>query len=232
MKELDFNGVLGNMLHWEVFIIVLIIGLAWIFRSAISDKIKEMSLTKKKRKIENLSHHDFFATTKWVNAEVKRITFSFKGENDEVKSKLLHHLIDLKTNTIEEQFTDFLKNDELNHCSSQDLKQKTKYLLMGIVNTYTSKAMKDFVRIGVSRVDAKFTIDSYEDYRKEIVEAFEDRVDSITTNEDYSCNYDKMNAILEVVAISLYIIPKDVKQAFDKINGRFRKYEHLNLEML
>lgn len=68
-------------------------------------------------------------------------------------------------------------------------------------------------------------IDKYEEHRQYIVDGFIERLDSISINKDYNCNFEKLSAILEVVALSLYVIPRDVKHAMNSVNGRYVKYE-------
>lgn len=232
MKELDFSNVLNNLAHWELFIIVLIVVISYYYRNTIAEILKAKSLIKKKKDIANLVQHDFFNTTAQVRNEVLRLEFITHGQADPIKTALLHHLIRLKTQAIDEMMAGFLKRPELNECGSQGLKFFVKKNLGEIVEKYTSQAERDFVRCGISSEDARFTINAYEDFRKEVVEGFIQRVDSITTNDDYFSNYDKMSAILEVVAISLFLIPKDAKSAFDLINGRFKKYTNVQLELL
>ena len=232
MKELDFSNVLNNLAHWELFIIVLIVVISYYYRSTIAEIIKAKSAVKKKKSISNLVQHDFFNTTVNVRNEIMRIDFATNGEVDIIKTKLLHHLIKLKTHEIETSMTAFLSRKELNECSSQGLRYFVKSNLSNIVTNYTTQAEKDFIRCGIAPEDARFVINSYEEFRQEVVDGFVQRVDSITTNDDYYSNYEKMSAILEVVAISLFLIPKDAKNAFDKINGRFKKYQNVNLELL
>ena len=232
MTEINFNEILAKIPAWGLFVLVLVGLISYFYKDSISEIIKDFKNIKRKKKIENLSHHDFFNTVSFVKNEIMRIQFITHGENDLVKTKLLQHLISLKTKEITERFSEFLKLEDLNNCESQDLKSLVKKTLIEIVTAYTTQAHKDYIRLGISNEDAQFTIDSYENYRKEIVSGFMERVDSISTNNDYYSNYDKMSAILEVVAISLYIIPKDVKNAFDLINGRFKKYKDLKLELL
>ncbi|QYS85399.1 hypothetical protein JJC03_09120 [Flavobacterium oreochromis] len=232
MKELDFSNVLNNLAHWELFIIVLIVVISYYYRNAIAEIIKAKSILKKKKDIANLVQHDFFNTTVNVRNEIMRIDFATNGEVDMIKTKLLHHLIKLKTTEIEASMTAFLKRPDLNECSSQGLRYLVKSNLFNIVNNYTIQAERDFIRCGITVEDARFVINSYEDFRQEVVDGFVQRVESITTNDDYFSNYDKMSAILEVVAISLFLIPKDAKNAFDKINGRFKKYQNVNLDLL
>jgi hypothetical protein len=226
MKELEnINGVADKLIHWEIFILAILAIILYYLKDSINEQVKSWKINKRKKNISNLKNHDFFLTVDNVYSEVRKINFNYSGEIDINKTKMLHHLILLKTSAITEKFTDFLNDKELNTCESQVLKFKVKTLLGEIVKKYTSEANKDFIKWGLDEKDSQYCINAYEDFRTEIVEAFVQRVDSICTNDDYFSNYDKMSAILEVVAISLYIIPKDVKNSFDKINGRFKSYK-------
>ena len=65
----------------------------------------------------------------------------------------------------------------------------------------------------------------YEIFRSNIADGFTERVESITTNDNYHCNFDRLSAVFEVLALGLYLIPRDAKTACSAINGKFLKYE-------
>ena len=217
METLDITTLTQKLTPFLTFALIAL----YIFKDTINEKIKSW---RKSKKIEILTSHDVFLTTENVRTIIKRIEFTTKGSPDVMKTKVLHHLIDLKIDTVNLRFKELLMDSDVDDCSGQSLKFKVISCLTNIVKEYNDQALKDIVSWGISEADAKFAIDAYEDFRKDIVDAFLERLESISTNDDYNTNYDKMSSILEVVAISLYLIPKDAKNAFDLINGKFYKY--------
>jgi hypothetical protein len=217
MEVIDITTLTQKLTPFLTFAVIIL----YIFKDTINDKIKDWRRVKK---IIDLTSHDVFLTTENVRTIIKRIEFTTKGKPDVMKTKVLHHLIDLKIDTVNKKFNELLNDSNIDSCSGQSLKFKVITCLTNIVKEYNDQAFKDFVSWGISESDAKFAIDAYEDFRKDIVDAFLERLESISTNDDYNTNYDKMSSILEVVAISLYLIPKDAKNAFDLINGKFSKY--------
>jgi len=205
--------------YLAVFLIVV-----YIFKDIIKEWLKKP--ISKTKPISNLQFHDMFTTANSVRSKVNAIKFSTHGEDDKIKSRMLHKLIDLKIECVKERFKEFLLQDKLDKLDGNQLKFKIAAALSGIVKEYNEKAFNYFVNeYGISKEDSKYLIDCYEIFRQDIVDGFLSRLESITKNEDYTTNYEKISAVLEVVAISLYIIPKDSKNAMNLANGRFIKYK-------
>jgi len=221
LETLDITSLIGKLSPFLTFLVIAL----YIFKDTINEKLKEWRRTKK---IADLVSHDVFLTTESVRNIIYKIEFTTKGKPDLMKTRVLHHLIDLKIDTVNTRFKELLLDSDIDNCSGQKLKFKVVTTLTDLVKEYNDQARKDFVSWGISEEDATFAIDSYENFRKDIVDAFLERLESICANDDYQCNYSKISSILEVVAISLYLIPKDAKNAFDLINGKFYKYGNKN----
>ena len=182
-------------------------------------------LNKQKKPITELKYHRLFQVVEQVGKRVEGINFITHGEVDKVKTMLMNVLIQEKLTNVSIVFTDFLDDAELRVCSGNALRAKVATSLRGLVGNYNDSARDLFVDIGISEEDAVYLIESYEEYRLDLVNGFLESLDDISTNDDYSSNYDKINAIYELVALSIYLIPKDVRIALDSVNGRFVKYE-------
>jgi hypothetical protein len=218
MEQINYQDLLVKM----PAILLFILAIFYIFKEPIAEKIKEY---RKPKKVETLISHDVFLTIDKVGAMVNNLDFFTNGEFDEAKTTLLKILIEKKLYRVKGMFKEFLLTPSINKCTGQDLKAETISVLNNIVRTYTAEALDEMVRKGVSREDAKFLIDAYEKFRLAITDAFLERVESIASNENYGSNYDKLSAIMEVIAISLYIIPRDAKSALEAVNGRFKNYK-------
>ena len=200
----------------------LLTGVSYFMRN----KIKGLFKKNKLKQLNTLLFHDMFITIENVSGRVKKIKFITKGKVDAVKTALLRILIDLKIKSVKKAFSELIKDKDLPEASGQKLKFMVSGTLIGLVEEYNNQALLQFVELGISKKDAKFLIDKYEEHRQYIVEGFLERLDSICMNKGYSCNYEKMNAILEVVALALHVIPRDVKHAMDSVNGRYVKYDN------
>ena len=73
--------------------------------------------------------------------------------------------------------------------------------------------------------DAKFLVDSYEDFREYITKAFVKELNVIVMDDNYIDNFERINTILYTISISLSIIPRDVVATFNNVNGTFKKYK-------
>lgn len=186
------------------------------------DKIKNWE---KKKHIINLKIHDMFLTIEKVRQISNSYEYSTYNEFDETKTILLKHLINLKLDTIDKKFKGFLDDKSLKYSSGQELKFKVGNILNNIVFEYCKIVNQDYIRVGISHKDSEFLINSYEKYRAEIIDGMKERIESICSNNDYNSNYDRISAILEIVAIVLYTIPGDVRETFNEINGRFKTYK-------
>ena len=182
-------------------------------------------LNKQKKPITELKYHRLFQVIDQVEQRVENIEFITHGKVDSVKTMLMNLLIQEKLASVKRVFTDFLDDTELRVCSGNALRSKVTSALRGLVGNYNDNARDLFVDVGVSEEDAMYLIEAYEDYRADLVNGFLESLDDISTNDDYSSNYDKINAIYELISLSIYLIPKDVRVALDSVNGRFVKYE-------
>ena len=191
----------------------------------IKEREIEKILNKQRKPITELKYHRLFQVILQVEKRVEGIEFITHGKVDNVKTMLMNLLIQEKLASVKRVFTDFLDDAELRVCSGNALRSKVTSALRGLVGNYNDNARDLFVDVGVSEVDAMYLIEAYEDYRADLVNGFLESLDDISTNDDYSSNYDKINAIYELVALSIYLIPKDVRVALDSVNGRFVKYE-------
>ena len=144
------------------------------------------------------------------------------------KTKLLRILIERKMEVVKEDVIIFLKQEGIDKFDSNEIKFKFKTTLGALVDRYNQDCYKIFIEMGISHEDAWYFINRYEAYRTDCIEGFVDRLDSIATNQDYSSNFDKLIAILELCSLAMAIIPRDIMSVYTLINGRFKKYDNLN----
>ncbi len=133
-------------------------------------------------------------------------------------------VIENQLNYFHKAMKDFIKKECIDNFDGQKLKYIITEVLRGITTQYNEKSVLEFTKMGITEDDAIFLVNEYGYFRDEVQEGFFERIDSITTNANYYNNYDRLSAVFEVLAMGLYLIPKDSLTACNNINGRFKKY--------
>lgn len=213
------------------FVAIVLILFMIIFKKTISQVIGKIKIDRinyvkdrSKRKVKDLWSHDLFITVGLVKKKVNSINFTTHGEIDPIKSKLLKLLISNQLDNFKDRMKSFIDRDCIDNFDGQ----KLKFLITEVLNEgrleYNKKSKGEFLEMGIEKEDADFLMKEYASFRDEVQEGFFDRIDSITTNVNYYNNYDRLSAVFEVLAMGLYLIPKDSIAACNNINGRFKKY--------
>ena len=202
----------------------------YLFRDSIGfiiKKIEPKSLLSKKAEsfdFNELLMHDFFMTLKEIQPRVAQVDFSDDGELNEFKRTMMINLIGLKTESVANHFKLIINTLDIGSVSTQEFKFIVVSGIQELIKEYNAAAVTNFQELGVSNVDAHYFVDSYEKYRETIINSFVDRLDSICTSRQYSTNYSRMLAMLEVLTVAVEVIPRDVKSLYLIINGRYDKY--------
>ena len=227
MEGLEFiKDSFGQMNGFLTFMfLVLLLGVYLMIK--FKDTLKEMYHDKKdNREIKNLEYHSMFLVCDKVLKRVENIDFTTFSDYDEVKTKLLKKLIQLKIKTVKKRFLELLQDDKLQKMEQPQLKFLVASTLSNLVNEYNENALRIMSNEMDIRIeDARFLVEQYEKFREYIVNAFVDELDTIVMDDNYTNNFDRLNTILYTVSISLSIIPRDVVATFNNVNGRFKKYE-------
>jgi len=227
MEGLEFiKDSFGQMNGFLTFIFLVIL-LGVFLMVKFKDTLKEMYHNKQDhRDVRNLKFHSMFLVCDKVLKRVDNIDFTTFSDYDEVKTKLLKKLIQLKIKTVKKRFLELLENEKLQKMEQAQLKFLVASTLSNLVNEYNENALRIMSNeMEIDMKDAVFLIDKYEEFREYIVNAFVDELDTIVMDDNYTNNFDRLNTILYTVSISLSIIPRDVVATFNNVNGRFKKYE-------
>ena len=221
-----FSDSFGKMSGFLTFLILVLIVLAYVtlkFRETINELIKRH---KRERKIEDLIYHSMFLTGDKVVQRIDKIDFTTFDGYDEIKSKLLKKLIQLKIDTVKLRFGEFLKTKGLDKVKQSQLKLMVATTLSNLVNEYNDKAIRVMSsEMNIKEKDAKFLVDKYEEFREYITRAFVEELNIIVMDDNYIDNFERVNTILYTISISLSIIPRDVVATFNNVNGTFKKYK-------
>ena len=219
----DSFGQMNGFLTFMFLVILLGVYLMIKFK----DILKEIYHNKQDhRDVRNLKFHSMFLVCDKVLKRVDAIDFTTFSDYDEVKTKLLKKLIQLKIKTVKKRFLELLENEKLQKMEQPQLKFLVASTLSNLVNEYNENALRIMSNeMDISIQDATFLVEQYEKFREYIVNAFVDELDTIVMDDNYTNNFDRLNTILYTVSISLSIIPRDVVATFNNVNGRFKKYQ-------
>ena len=176
---------------------------------------------------DQLLYHDFFLALKKVPLDINKIDFSDKKPLNKTKRKMMIILIDLKMKSINLNFTNLIKNKDLKGITAQEFKFLVMNTIQELIEEYNKDAVVEYLNLGISKSDAWLFVDSYEGYRATIIDSFIERLESICISESYKNNYDRLNAMLEILTVAVEVIPRDVKSLYLIINGKFDKYKDI-----
>lgn len=168
--------------------------------------------------------HDFFISLSEICSKVEQVDFTHEGSLNDFKRSMMIKLISLKTECIDRSFKELLQHPQIGIVGSQRFKFLIIKGIQNLIKEYNEEAVSCFIEMGVSEIDAKYFVNSYEGYRETIISSFMDRLESITTSKQYPTNYERMLAMLEVLTLAVDVIPRDVKSLYVIINGRYDKY--------
>lgn len=213
------------------FVAIILIALMFIYKTPISEAIKKFRINRnlrkqapKNKKVKDLWSHDLFLTVDTIKNKMHPVRFTTHGEYDAVKTKLLKALINNQLDNFHKRMKDFINKECIDNFDGQKLKYLMTEALKKGTREYNEKSRLQFIEMGISEEDAVFLIYEYGYFRDEVLDGILERIDSITTNENYNSNFDRLSAVFEVLAMGLYLIPKDSRTACNNINGRFKKY--------
>ena len=168
------------------FLILVLIVLSYVtikFKETINELIKK---GKQSRDINDLIYHSMFLTGDKVIQRIDKIDFTTFDGYDEVKSKLLKKLIQLKIDTVKLRFGEFLKTKDLDKVKQAQLKLMVATTLSSLVNEYNDKAIKVMSEeMDIDLADAKFLVDKYEEFREYITRAFVEELTIIVMDDNY-----------------------------------------------
>ena len=228
----SFNNKLSVLTPFYTFLFMTIVSLVVIFNKNITTWFKSIKwknvLTFQKRseeewKIEDLNSHDIFNVIEEVRNHVK----FHKFEDDEVKTKIFRDFIDIMLNEIKSNFKRLIPqvsamNTRGAKLTRDELKQLVLKTLVITVESYCVKGKKFLIDKGMPEKDAIYVVDLFEKWRIETRESINSRVNSLFASSFYPTNFDRLLAVLELVSVSISLIPKDGVRSFEDMNGKFK----------
>lgn len=237
MEEIinSFVSKFGNLSPAQTFSFMIFAILAFILKDTIKDRFKNLKMPKwslskrkiKEAKFEALKAHDIFN----VIEEVRALTKFHEFENDTVKSKVFHDFMNIMLDEIRGQFKAvILQINELekgkDELSRDELKQIILKTLVIIVETYCKKAEQHFIKKGISKTDSHYIVSLFEEWRSETRASINSRVNAIFASSFHQTNFARTLAVLELISVSVNLIPKDGIRSFEQMNGKLKSIKY------
>jgi len=182
----------------------------------------------KKRLIIELENHDIFSTLVRVRNEVANLKFYTHGEYDKVKTRMCYDFTKHKSIKCSAKMLEIVRTKDVDIMDRDKLK-KLILLEQGDMHREYIKAIRiEWDLKGVNPQDVDYVIHLFEKFRYDVIVSFEHRINSIfgsTYNKD---NFALMLAVLEMWAMGIDLLPRDMQTTFESLNGKFKDIKYLS----
>ena len=223
----EIQSILNSKLSpLMIFILVLIVVVFYYFQKPISAWVT--SLIKRKEKVQDiksLKSHDIFPTLERVKREALFLKFFSHGKYDETKSRMSSDFVKFKCDVCYEKFESFLDND-FSKLSSDELKQLILSSLWNMHEIYIDKIRTHWLSKGISKEEVDYVIELFEVFRHGVVLGFQHRTEAIFSCEHYETHFSKILACYNIYAFGIDLLPKDLQDTFEAINGKFANIKY------
>jgi hypothetical protein len=218
----EISSILNSKLSpIMIFILVVLVVVLYYFHKPISAWVT--SLIKRKEKIQDiksLKSHDIFSTLQRVKQEAMFLKFFSHGKYDETKSRMSADFVRFKCDVCYDKFQSFLDND-FSKLSSDELKQLILSSLLNMHAKYVNEIKNHWIDRGIEKKDVDYVIELFELFRHGVVMGFQHRVEAIFSCEHYDSHFKKILASYNIFAFGIDLLPKDLQDTFESINGKF-----------
>jgi len=221
-----FNILADNVGNGVFSAILLgLLSTMYMFKKDIPVWINRLFNLKNKLTTKSLEHHDLFSTCIRVENEIKIKKFYTHGEYDITKSKMCKDFTKYKIEVCSKGFKDIL-NEDIEGMNPDAFKQYIIALQTEMHSTYIDKIKADWANRGISNDDIDYVIDLFETFRYDVIQGFENRINSIFSSTTYHNNTRRLLAIFEMWAFGIDILPRDMETTFETLNGRFKSINY------
>jgi len=186
------------------------------------------SKKEKKRLIIGLENHDVFSTLDRVRNEVANLKFYTHGEYDKVKTRMCYDFTKHKSIKCSARMLEIVRTKDIDTMDRDKLK---KFILLeqGDMHREYIKAIRiEWDLKGVSPQDVDYVIHLFEKFRYDVIVSFEHRINSIFGSSYNKDNFALMLAVLEMWAMGIDLLPRDMSTTFESLNGKFKDIKYLS----
>ncbi len=194
----------------------------------INSLIKLAKKSKSKRKISELQNHDIFSTMNRVRNGVGNLKFFTHGEYDKVKTRMCYDFAKHKTLKCSVRMMDLLRTRNIDTMDRDELKKLILEEQDNMHRDYIKAIKIEWDLKGVEPKDIDYVIHLFESFRYDVVVSFEYRINSIFGSTYNENNFELMLAVLEMWAMGIDLLPRDMQTTFESLNGKFRDIKYLS----
>ena len=207
-----------NLPPYLLFTVIVLGILVYYFHKDISKLITRK--WSEENDIKDLKSHNIFLTLERVKNEAMFLKFYSHGKFDETKSRMCSDFVKFKCSVCNDKFDEFLDND-FSKISSDELKQLISSSLWNMHSLYVNEIKNHWLNKGINKDDVDYAIELFENFRHGVVMAFQYRIEAIFSCEYYDTNFKKILACYDCFSFGIDLLPKDLQDTFENINGRF-----------
>lgn len=195
------------------------------FKKSIPIWVERLTNIKNRLNRSALLSHDLFNTCARVKKEVSLMKFYTHGEYDVTKSKMCRDFTNYKIDVCVQGFKDVL-GLKIEKMTPDAFKKHIFDLQIDLHNTYIDKIKIDWMKKGIKEDDVNHVINLFEDFRYDVIQAFEHRINSIFGSTTHENNNRRLLAIFEMWAFGIDMLPRDMQTTFETLNGRFKEIKY------
>lgn len=208
-------------------VILLLVVFLFLFKNEIASKLfAKRQKMKVRRGIDDLRNHNVFTTLKRITYDVSNMKFYTEGEYDRVKTQMCEDFTYIKSEICGEYMLEFLDYG-IEDMDRDRLKKTILDLQVKMHEAYVAEIRKVWIARKIEPHDVEYVIDLFEKFRYDVVNSFENRINSIFGSANYNSNFMLTLAIFEMWAMGIDLLPRDMHTTFENLNGKFKniKYE-------
>jgi hypothetical protein len=224
----EIQSILNSKLSsGMIFVLVVLVVILYYFHKPITAWFT--SLIKRKEKVQDIKSlraHDIFSTLQRVKQEAMFLKFFSHGKYDETKSRMSADFVRFKCSVCSDKFESFLDND-FSKVSSDELKKLILSSLFNMHAKYVNEIKNHWIDRGISKNDVDYVIELFENFRHGVVMGFQHRVEAIFSCEHYDSHFKKILACYNIFAFGIDLLPKDLQDTFESINGKFANIKYI-----
>ena len=182
----------------------------------------------KKNSIDDLKNHDIFSTMIRVRNEVANLKFYTHGEYDKVKTRMCYDFTKHKTLKCTNRMMQLVSTKDIDSMGRDELKKLILEEQNNMHRDYIKAIKIDWDLKGVEPKDVQYVIHLFEKFRYDVIASFENRINSIFGSSYNKDNFALMLAVLEMWAMGIDLLPRDMQTTFESLNGKFKDIKYLS----
>lgn len=182
----------------------------------------------KKSVIQDLKNHDIFNTMVRVRNEVANLKFYTHGEYDKVKTRMCYDFAKHKTLKCSSRMSQLIMTKNIDSMGRDEFKKLILDEQNNMHNEYIRAIRIEWDLKGVEPKDVDYVIHLFEKFRYDVIASFENRINSIFGSSYNKNNFALMLAVLEMWAMGIDLLPRDMQTTFESLNGKFKDIKYLS----